>query len=208
SNYYELAARVNTEPQASIMSNIPTPTPEASPQGESSIAGEASVPGRQSQSPVPVPTPVVGPSLSELTVPVAPSTGSTKLNPYPFNGTIPFDFPKRQETADAEQRAQGSRQDANAAVMESAGNAQKTAPAGLVEPVQGRTRGSAVQSKNEIAARITPPSDINPMNSDQPSPAPTGKPQPEKEQYGRNRLTREAEIKKKSNITFLWSETE
>jgi len=193
--------------------NAIAPTPEPSPSNEQFSDGGGLSGYRLAPLQVPVPAPVVGPSPGDPPVPMAPSTESTKLYANQPNGQFPFNFnatqnapviSKREDAAaDAEQRrgyfqgGQGLRQGANAAVMESADSAQQTAQTRLGNLGRTQAPGSAVQSQKEIGPRITPPSDINPMNSEQPSLAPPDKPQPEKRQNEKSsRVAKVVEIAK------------
>ena len=202
----ELAGGVATSATASMESNNPAPTPEPSPQVESFLADRSSVAERQAQSLVTVPTPIVGMRAGDVSIPSTPSTESPKLNQNPQNGPVLFDFNssnlRQDATAGAPQsnvpvQGRAFQQITPTQIADNAGNASKQSLANLGGLGRAETLDSAGQSRsNELAPRITPPPEINPMNSEVVETEQRSKSQPEKSQSEKSRLAKVAEMAK------------
>jgi len=180
----DIAVSAPIIPTTSVDSDPQAPVTGASPGGTPFLVAENSVVGRQGQSRPSVPAPPfeVRPKETERDVAVAPSNDSSKLNaPQPAEA-FPFDFGQRQRAdtqriSGAFQEGQVSPREAPAALAGNSDNAGRQVPADLRADSREQTPGSSVQGdRGEIAARITPPPEINPMNPD-PKPTPHNKPQ-------------------------------
>jgi len=180
----DIAASAPITPATSVDPNTQAFAHEASPAGTPFPGAENPVADRQglSRPSVPAPPTEVGPKDTERDIAVAPSTESSKLNaPQPVE-TSSFDFSQRQRAdtqriSGAFQQGQGLPQEALTSLAGSSDNAGKKVPTDLRADSREQTPSPSVQAeRNEIAARISPPPEINPMNPE-PKPTPHNKPQ-------------------------------
>ena len=190
----------NTAPPASLAiadQPIPSPTPELMASNEPNGVAAASGEHEQTRSRAAVPEPSVAPKDGEPNVAVAPSTGSPKLDSVQLqSGAFRFeDTTRRAAPAIVQDNRQTGRQDQALqpfAAQEVADSAVRGAPSQSGGARQQQADGLA--SQPQVATRITPPSDINPMNSKPGESGGDGKAQPDKAQNEKSVLAKAVDI--------------
>src|SRR5262249_26131524 len=173
----ELAYNVNTEAPASIASNVPSPTPEALPQDVAPIAEAESAAGRPASSRAPVPTPLVTPNVSDVSLSVAPPNESSKLDRTSQSGSGLLDFNffnSRQDSTPGVPRVnvpvngRAEQENRSIPIANGADNSGKGSLTNLggMGVVGGDATNSARRSRrNDLGSRIIPPG-INPVNTE------------------------------------------